>query len=223
MTPFDPVALVAMLNAFYPVVSAAVLAFARTERPEYFAGGVLFGSKGDKLRLPDGREFDLIFAAGGPVEQRRWQCIIPGPAGDDDPFALEAGPLLPLDGSRFTTPAPASEFEGLMARGLEQLAGADTTLGSAATTVTEMTTSAAVDGAFNDTVPGAESHVSGDQATVGAYNLGDEVNQINGIDASIDATQLEYSDAPPDPEQPPDPNPGPIPTDGPVDVPRPPE
>jgi hypothetical protein len=65
VTPFDPVALLAMLQAFYPTPSGAALAQARAERPEYFAGGELFGSKGDKLRLGDGRVFDCIFAAGG--------------------------------------------------------------------------------------------------------------------------------------------------------------
>jgi hypothetical protein len=39
VTPFDGAALLAMLLAFYPAVSAAALARARSERPEYFAGG----------------------------------------------------------------------------------------------------------------------------------------------------------------------------------------
>jgi hypothetical protein len=67
VTPFDPVALVAMLNVFYPVVSATTLAQARAERWSYFAGGTLGGDSGTLLTLGDGRTFALItpvFASG---------------------------------------------------------------------------------------------------------------------------------------------------------------
>jgi hypothetical protein len=75
VTPFDPFALLSMLLAFYPAVSPAAFAQARRERPEYFAGGSIIGSKGDKLQLPDGRVFDCIFASGGPLSGQRWQVL----------------------------------------------------------------------------------------------------------------------------------------------------
>ncbi len=104
MTPFDPWALLAMLLAFYPTPSAAALRQARAERPEYFAGGLIIGSKGDKLELPDGRVWDLIYAAGGLPGDQRWQVLeVTGDAGGDG-WGLEPGPLTPID----TTVFPAS-------------------------------------------------------------------------------------------------------------------
>jgi hypothetical protein len=113
MTPFDAVALLAMLLAFYPTVNASELARARRERPEYFAGGTLLGSKGDKLRLPDGRIFDLIQNAGGLPGQQRWQVIEPGPS-VPEPWPLEAGPLTPIDVDRL--PAAAGRGDVRVAR-----------------------------------------------------------------------------------------------------------
>jgi hypothetical protein len=60
MSPFDPVALTAMLRAFYPLASAADLARARRERPEYFGGGRLGGADGTLLELPDGRIYRVM-------------------------------------------------------------------------------------------------------------------------------------------------------------------
>jgi hypothetical protein len=125
VTPFDPDALLAMLLAFYPTPSAAALRQARAERPDYFAGGTLIGSKGDKLRLGDGRVFDLVFASGGLPGQQRWQVIDvtndPGSAGD--PFALEAGPLTPIDSTDVWPGSPAPGFESYVAGELGALDG----------------------------------------------------------------------------------------------------
>src|SRR6266487_3889747 len=98
MTPFDALALLAMLLAFYQPASAANLARAFSERPEYFGGGVLIGTVGDALRLPDGTIWDLIFAVDGP-ETPHYQAIQPsGGTGDagDLLFPLAPGPLRPL-------------------------------------------------------------------------------------------------------------------------------
>lgn len=57
MTPFDAIALAAMLRAFYPEPGRPALERARRERPEYFAAGRLTGVAGNVLQLPDGRVF----------------------------------------------------------------------------------------------------------------------------------------------------------------------
>jgi len=49
-----------MLRAFYPFATAAELARARRERPEYFGGGRLGGTDGTLLYLPDGRVFQVM-------------------------------------------------------------------------------------------------------------------------------------------------------------------
>jgi hypothetical protein len=66
MTPFDPAALLAVLTAFYPIVSVAALAQARSDRPWAFANGALVGD-GSVLQLGDGRQFDLIGAGAWQV------------------------------------------------------------------------------------------------------------------------------------------------------------
>lgn len=101
MTPFDAAACLAMLVAFYPIVGPGALLRARSERPEYFAGGTIGGREGDKLTLPDGRVFDCIFQVNTP--QQHWQMLLlsaeGGSGGEIDPFALEDGPLVPIDES----------------------------------------------------------------------------------------------------------------------------
>ena len=137
MTPFDPAALLAMLLTFYPTVSSGELARARRDRPDYFAGGTLFGSKGDKLRLPDGRVFDLIFAAGGAIGQQRWQVIeVTGDAGRaGDLFPLEPGPLVPLEDDPFPPAAAAGAFEAILGDALDTLGASDGVLHGAAQAV----------------------------------------------------------------------------------------
>jgi len=76
MTPFSPVALLTMLLTFYPDVSPAALVLARRERPDYFAGGALGGSHGDKLTLPDGTVWDLIYDVENETGDRHWQVIL---------------------------------------------------------------------------------------------------------------------------------------------------
>src|SRR5262245_52296451 len=128
MTPFDPTALLAILLTFYPVVSVAALRLARAERPEYFSGGTLGGSKGEKLTLPDGRIFDLIFAVDGPDEPR-WQVIDVTHAGGgvDDAFGLAPGPLRPIDLAAFPTLTPIDTFAPLVGAALADLVGSDAT------------------------------------------------------------------------------------------------
>lgn len=214
MTPFDPIALVAMLQAFYPIVSVDALQRARLERPDYFAAGVLFGSKGEKLRLPDGRIFDLIFAAGGPASGRRWQAldVTDDVAGGDDPFALEEGPLVPLD-EAFTFP-PRSDpgFTALVAGELAALEHDDGILAAAAQPIVEFTGAEDLDASFRRNVdPAAEAHV-GTLAALDSDPLTDVLENSAGGAAVIDSMNAEYTEDPP-PDTP-EPDPGEPPRDG---------
>jgi len=135
VTPFDPAAIVAMLRSFYPVVTIANLRLARTERPDYFAGGALFGTCGEKLRLPDGRVWDLMYDCGGL--QAAWQAIEPGPSDGSggDGFALEPGPFTPIDVPDLLPPTPAQDFTQLMAGAMLELGSAEDVLDLAGTTI----------------------------------------------------------------------------------------
>jgi hypothetical protein len=127
VTPFDATALLAMLLTFYPIVGPAALARARSERPEYFAAGTIGGKGGDKLLLPDGRVFDLIYGVSGPSDQWRWQVVELGLGIEPppDPFALEPGPITPIDLSAFLPFDRAPTFAPLVARELAALPALD--------------------------------------------------------------------------------------------------
>ena len=133
MIPFDRVALLAMLVTFYPEVSRANLELAYRERPEYFAGGVLFGTNGEKLRLGDGRFFDLAYDAWGP--RRRWQVheIVAGEESAPNPFPLEEGLLVPFSMNPVIPTMPgafASPFVSVVAEGAAQLGAENQLLGT---------------------------------------------------------------------------------------------
>lgn len=139
-----------MLLTFYPDVSAAALAQARRERPEYFAGGVLGGSHGDKMTLPDGSGWDCIYDVDNATGRRHWQCI---PASDGgggaDAFPLDAGPLDPIDLSQWPEPAPLPIFAPLVVDGLRELGASETLLGDAAATITQGGTGGSFDAAVS--------------------------------------------------------------------------
>lgn len=211
MTPFDPAALLAMLLAFYPVVSAAAFSQARAERPEYFAGGVIFGSKGDKLRLPDGRQFDCIKAAGGPASGRRWTCslIDPTAPGEPDPFPLEDGPLVPADEDAAIGPALTWDLESRWASEMGALAGTDGVLATAATAAAEFPGAADLEDSYARTIePAAAAHVAIRQALDGD-DPSDELGAIDDHGNIIAATEPDYIEDPtpdiaePDPGTPP--------------------
>jgi hypothetical protein len=169
VTPFDPVALVAMLLTFYPIVSRGFLDRARTERPSYFAGGALIGSSRTHLQLADGRIFDLIFDEGSP--RARWQALdvtVGGPE-VDDPFALEDGPLEPLDPIDFEPLPPGESFEGLAVALAGELAAADDAAGLAHTGLAVVAD------------PSAFEHGTGDDLTRAAVALGEEALALDVI------------------------------------------
>lgn len=211
--PFDPGALVVMLNAFYPAVSAAAFAKARAERAEYFGGGVIFGSKGDKLRLPDGREYDCIVAAGGPASARRWSCslIDPTDAGDDDPFPLEDGPIEYADEDLVIFVGGDRSFEGIIADGLRPLDGADEVLGAAAQGAIEFNGAADLENSFGRRVePAAGAHAR-IRAALENDNPADVIDATNRHDGEIDGAREDYAE--PDPPAIDEPDPGPKPRD----------
>jgi hypothetical protein len=217
VTPFDPQALLVMLLTFYPIVSAAELRHARAERPEYFAAGELFGSKGDKLLLPDGRAFDLIFAAGGLPGQQRWQVIEAGPGGDGDGFGLEAGPLVPLDETGALPPLSDLVFESLVAGAIGDVVHLDGRMGDAASEIVaavgEENVGPLLDEAFGD----AQSHHEQSSRSLEGVNPGELVDATDGLFRQIDSRVDELPAPPADiPENPPtDPGPAPGPTDEP--------
>jgi hypothetical protein len=205
VTPFDPVALYAMLLSFYQLVSASELARARRERPDYFAAGTLGGSKGDKLFLPDTRVFDLIQNAGGLPGTQRWQVIEAGPGGPGDPWPLEAGPLTPLEDVTPSSPGNVRAFEARVASALGDLGPSDAALGQA-----EQQLVAGADraqqlengGGELDDVDRAVEEI---HHTRSADELADIISQADGIDGGIDSTVSDYDEAPPEPQAPADP------------------
>jgi len=210
VTPFDAAALLTMLLAFYPVPSPANLVTARRERPEYFAGAALIGRSGDKIQLPDGRIFDLIFAVDGPIAGRRWQVIEPGPAGPVDPWALEEGPLTPIEWLNAAPSGTAGTFEALVGGAAESLGGSDGVLEAASNNVAASAESAALaDGGAGelDDVDQAVAEIS---AARSAEALADVIGQSEGLTQAIDATDAEYDEAPVEPSMP-EPSPYPPP------------
>lgn len=202
MTPFDGTALLAMLLSFYPSVNGSELARARRERPEYFAGGLVFGSKGDKLGLPDGRVFDLIFASGGLPGQQRWQVIEPGPGDVGDPFPLEAGPLTPIDAGLEPAPGEATTFQALVADAVESLGASDGVLAAASQRVTEAAASGVLVDDGGGELADVEQVVAEIERSRDADALAEIVGQVESLAQAIEVTDSEYDEAPVEPPVP---------------------
>lgn len=215
MTPFDPQALLAMLLAFYPAATIANLVRARAERPEYFAGGTLFGSCGEKLRLPDGQVWDLIYDCGGP--NARWQAIQPGPGGDPggDGFELETGPLTPLDVDTTIPPLSDPTFEPLVIGTIGEVRLLEGLMGDAATTMTTDAAPGPITDALDASLAEAQDeHWRGGQSLEGA-TVGDLVETTDGLNSQIDAGTGELPEPPENiPTTPTNTDPGPPPGDG---------
>jgi hypothetical protein len=225
VTPFDPQALLVMLLTFYPIVSVAELQRARAERPEYFAAGTLFGTVGEKLLLPDGRAFDLIYDASGPLASRRWQVIEAGPGGDGDPFGLEAGPLGPVDEPTAVPPLSDPTFVPLVSGAIGELSVLEQRIGDSGTTI-------ATNVADGDVTPLLDAelgeafyqHEQTSRALEGE-TIAELIDHTDGLERAIDGHEAEVPDQPPstDPE-PPAYDPGnPPPDEPPIDNPPPPE
>ena len=197
MQPFDPIALVAMLLTFYPIVSMTALRRARQERPEYFGAGVLFGTVGEKLALPDGRVFDLIFDADGP--QRRWQAIDVTAGGETErtPWPLEPGPLTPLD-PEATLPLPMpTHFEPIVWFHMGDVDGAERGIEGAGSTVAGRMSSEAFDAAYEDTAGRAARALDQELAAIDGLNPSDKARNTEGLERRAEDTIQEY----PNPEE----------------------
>lgn len=201
MVPFSADALLAMLLAFYPVVGPAALARARQERPDYFAAGTLIGRHGDALKLPDGRIFDLIFDVLGPG--MRWQVLEDrgdGAGTDvDDPFALEEGPIVPIDESAWPEPAPVPVFGPLVADRLSELGASDTVIGLAYNTAVEGAAASRIENGFSGTVAGAEAQLGPAHLALDAMNPADELIQLGSHVGQIDGNEGLFTGPPPGP------------------------
>lgn len=194
MTPFDGTALLAMLRAFYPTVTRAALERARRERPEYFAGGALIGRHGEVLRLADGRLFDLAFAAW--TAESRWQVLDVTHAGPsvDDPFALEPGPLVPIDIPEPAAVVDSHTFEQLAAGALEELGAVDGVLAAGETAVGEAASSAALEDAFEREIGGAGRELDGQLASMWAADPSELVEVSDGMVSQVHSESSEYPD-----------------------------
>jgi hypothetical protein len=207
VTPFDGVALLAMLIAFYPIVGPAALLRARAERPEYFAGGEIRGTEGDKLWLGDGRKFDLILRVNTPGQA--WQVLelfgVDGAAAPDDPFQLEAGPLTPFDLSAFVRPPREDVFAPLVADAIGELAGVDGALHLAHTTLSDAADPAALDALDADGAGDLDSAIEQGHRLLDDADPGALLATTNSHDGAIaaneaDLNELAPSEMPPAPE-----------------------
>lgn len=208
---FDPDALVAILRAFYPVVSVATLRRARAERPESFAGGELFGTHGEKLRLLDGRVYDLIFDVDGPGAA--WQAIDVSAGGPETvgPYPLEPGPLGYVDVERFPLPIERHDFEQLVGQAALALGDVDGRLVDAETTIASESSPAPMIAAYERDVGRAGRGLEGQRASVHALDISDVVGETEGLGHVVGAREAEI----PNPDEvPPD-----ITVDDPGDVP----
>lgn len=196
MTPFDPIALLAMLLTFYPIVSVAELQRARRERPEYFAGGTLGGSKGEKLFLSDGRVFDLIYAAGGLPHQMRWtvQDVTDEAPGRPNPWPLEDGPLRPIDDGVIVVPPAAYGFESLVAGELAALGASEALLDRAAVDAAEASARVNIGPAFDRLVGPAHDHHAAMRRALELDDPAAELEAAGLTRGTIDSAITEYDE-----------------------------
>lgn len=216
MTPFDPWALVAMLQAFYPSVTRTSLERAFRERPEYFAGGQLIGRLSDALRLPDGRIFDIVFAAW--TSQSRWQALDVTNAGPapDDPFPLDEGPLVEVDVDAALPPVGDPLFVPLVSGALGEVVQHERRMGDVETTIASGAGDDGAGPALDAALSEAQWQHGQALRALEGESAGDLVEKTDGLGGVIDGNKSEIPDAPDGPptDMPPvDPGPAPPPDD----------
>jgi len=203
MTPFDPVALLVMLLTFYPVVSVAALQRALRERPEYFAAGVLVSTSGEKLQLPDGRVFDLIFDVDGVSGGPRWQVIEAFPGDATDPFPLERGPLVPIDIDGILPPAPEPTFAALMGQALGELGATEPIIDSAIRDLVAAGDDGGLDAEYDDTIGPAAATLTGDVVELEQLRVTELLEQSEGVEREVDDSEGDFPPLPSDAPEPP--------------------
>lgn len=199
MIPFDGSALLVVLRTFYPQVTRANLERAFRERAEYFAGGRLFGSQGEKLLLLDGRAFDLAYDAWTP--RSFWQVIeiTDEPPSESDGYELEPGPIAPLDPALFDRPLPGTPFAELVAGGLAELGGVDGALGQAASTIAEHASPAGLAGAYDREIAPAAGTLAAEISSLESLNPAGLIGPSEGLRYATGEHLAEWPDeAPPE-------------------------
>lgn len=215
LAPFDPGAVLALLQAFYPVVSPAALAQALAAHPDTFGYGVITRPNGDKIQLPDGRIYDCIVNSGGRPGTTFWSCsyVDPtDPGGPDDPFALEDGPLAYLDENLQVFSGSGRSNVDVVAEQLAPLAGADGVLDGAGQAIVTFDGAAQVDGAYNALVAPAREVHAGVVDTFDQADPSSVIDATNSHDGEIDSARGDYVEDPPPPTD--EPDPGAPPKDG---------
>lgn len=194
MTPFDPIALVAMLSTFYPLVTRASLERAFRDRPEYFAGGRLGGRNGEVLFLQDGRIIDLAFSAW--AANARWQAldVTHADGGAGDPFGLEDGPLVPIDIDGIPPPVREALFESLIAGAAGEVNTADRVIGAHATDLARTVAAAALDDAGGADLEEAMRAVDNERQTFHELDPAGIVTASSGEQQQIDDTIEDIGD-----------------------------
>lgn len=276
MTPFDPGALLAVLAAFYPDVSPAALARARSDRPGVFAGGSLVGD-GSELALGDGRVFDLIGPAGwqvvghsddpavagvwdgnriaaffvgkgiavAPSVITQWLGYwalwgwknpayfvyrlshaqelvdagladpLPPDTGSGDPFALEDGPLVPIDETvNWFGFGTAPTMESIVSDQLGALDGSDGQLDGVQGAVEQFDPAGAGAALDDGSLEAAADAHAGASASAAGDTIDDVAGATEGQRAGVDPIRGDYDEPPPpdatvpDPGDPPGHGPG---------------
>jgi hypothetical protein len=210
--PFDPGAMVTMLQAFYPVPTVANLRRASQERPDYFAGGTLFGSCGEKLLLPHGQAWDLMYDCGGL--NARWQAIdvTAGGGPSDDPFALDPGPLDRLELPDATPPVPDDTFTQIVAGALRELGASDDQLQLAGTVLVEASAPTGLGDQLSAALDDAMRAAEGQQRAIDALTPEDLARAAGDAKTVTDARPGIPDDGdavPPAQDEPIDPGPAP--------------
>lgn len=205
MPPFDPVALLVMLQAFYPTVSRANIDRARAQRPEYFAGGVLYGPEHDILLLPSGTVYFLVSAGWYPWShwkiERRADYDDPEP----DPFPLEEGPLPYLEWLDAPPLGNQGVFEAMVGGAMESLGAVDALLDDAGQRVTEGGAAVVAMDAGGTEFDDVDTTVAEIDSAHSAQELADVVAQADGISGAIESTDADYDEPPPQPGLPSEP------------------
>ena len=187
MPAWDGAAWLAMMETFYPAVTQANIERAYVERTAYFGGAELIGRRHDALRFPDGTIVDVAFDSW--TSRSRWQVLYVDPNApppEDDPFALEPGPLEELALPDVAGP-PETAFTTRLAQALIELGAPDDALqGAALTLATAGASTGLADGLQQDLERARVAH-NGETLALDALRPEEIVAATQGGDGIADA------------------------------------
>lgn len=196
MGPFDPVALVVMLETFYPRVTRANLERAYEERREYFGGGRLIGRLSDALLLPDARIFDIVFAAWTP--RSKWQAldVTHAEPSEPDEFALEPGPLEYVDVDRVFVRDGTETFEAAAGAALVELGASEAHYDQAINELAAAVDQGEIDAEYDETVGGAAERLAADVTAVEELAGTELLEESDGLALETSDRRGEFSSDP---------------------------